>query len=202
MQELQDKEKAIYEYILDVIRREGYSPSVRDIQKALQIKSTSTVHTYLERLERKGYIQKESGKSRTLRVESLAVEPKRTLRVPILGKITPGLPILALENHEGYLDFPVGSRSFQANQLFGLRIRGDSMAGAGILDGDIVIVKKDSEASSGDIVVALVEGEALVRTYYREDGKCRLVPENQEMAPIVLDDVYLLGRVVSVIRYY
>lgn len=201
MQELQDKERAIYEYILDVIRREGYSPSVRDIQKALQIKSTSTVHTYLERLERKGYIQKESGKSRTLRVESFAVEPRRTVRVPILGRIAPGMPIMAIENHEGYLDFPVGSRGYQANQLFGMRVHGDSMTGAGILDGDIIIVKKDCEAASGDIVVALVEGEAIVRTYYRENGRCRLQSENPKTAPIILDDVYLLGRVISVIRY-
>lgn len=202
MQDLQDKEREIYEYILDVIRREGYSPSVRDIQRALQIKSTSTVHTYLAKLEQKGYIQKESGKSRTLRVENFAAEPKRTVRVPVLGKITPGLPILALENHEGYLDFPVMNRGYLANQLFALRVHGDSMSGAGILDGDLAIVKKENAADSGDVVVALVGGEVIIRTYYREDGKCRLQPENPGEVPIVADDVYLLGRVVSVLRIY
>ncbi|MGI6202515.1 MAG: transcriptional repressor LexA [Eubacteriales bacterium] len=202
MQQLQGKERAIYEYIIDVIRREGYSPSVRDIQKALQIKSTSTVHTYLAKLERKGYIQKEAGKSRTLRVESFTVEPKRTVRVPILGKIVPGVPILAMENHRGYLDFPVVSQGYNANELFALRMHGDSMVCAGILDGDLLIVKKDGDACGGDIVVALVGDEVAVRTLYREGGKCKLQPENPDMAPIILDDVYLLGRVVSVIRYY
>lgn len=202
MQELKEKEKAIYEYITDVIRRKGYSPSVRDIQNALRIKSTSTVHSYLAKLERKGYIQKESGKSRTLRIDSILAEPQRTVRVPILGKIAAGMPILAIENHEGYIDFPVMNRSYQANQLFALRVRGESMIEAGILEGDIIIVRKENIAENGDIVVALVGDEATVKTFYREDGRFRLQPENSAMAPIIVDDVYILGRVVSVLRFY
>lgn len=202
MQELKEKEKAIYEYITDVIRRKGYSPSVRDIQNALRIKSTSTVHSYLAKLERKGYIQKESGKSRTLRIDNIIAEPQRTVRVPILGKIAAGLPILAIENHEGYIDFPVMNRSYQANQLFALRVRGESMIEAGILEGDIIIVRKENVAENGDIVVALVGDEATVKTFYREDRRFRLQPENSAMAPIFVDDVYILGRVVSVLRFY
>ncbi len=202
MQELKEKEKAIYEYITDVIRRKGYSPSVRDIQNALRIKSTSTVHSYLAKLERKGYIQKESGKSRTLRIDNILAEPQRTVRVPILGKIAAGMPILAIENHEGYIDFPVMNRSYQANQLFALRVRGESMIEAGILEGDIIIVRKENVAENGDIVVALVGDEATVKTFYREDGRFRLQPENSAMAPIIVDDVYILGRVVSVLRFY
>jgi repressor LexA len=202
VQELKEKEKAIYEYITDVIRRKGYSPSVRDIQNALRIKSTSTVHSYLAKLERKGYIQKESGKSRTLRIDNILAEPQRTVRVPILGKIAAGMPILAIENHEGYIDFPVMNRSYQANQLFALRVRGESMIEAGILEGDIIIVRKENVAENGDIVVALVGDEATVKTFYREDGRFRLQPENSAMAPIIVDDVYILGRVVSVLRFY
>lgn len=202
MQELKEKEKLIYNYIIDVIRREGYSPSVRDIQNAMDIKSTSTVHSYLAKLEKKGYIQKESGKSRTLRAESFATEPQRTVRVPILGRVAAGMPILAIENHEGYIDFPVMNRYYQANQLYSLRVKGESMIEAGILDGDLIIVKKECVADNGDIVVALVGDEATVKTFYRENGHFRLQPENSSMAPIIVNDVYILGRVVSVMRFY
>ncbi len=202
MQELKEKEKLIYGYIIDVIKREGYSPSVRDIQNALNIKSTSTVHSYLAKLEKKGYIQKESGKSRTLRAENFVAEPQRTIRVPILGRVAAGMPILAIENHDGYIDFPVMNRNFQANQLYALRVRGESMIEAGILDGDLIIVKKESTADNGDIVVALVGDESTVKTFYRENGHFRLQPENSTMAPIIVNDVYILGRVVSVMRFY
>lgn len=202
MQELKELEKGIYDYIVDVIRRENYSPSVRDIQNALNIKSTSTVHSYLAKLERKGYIQREPGKSRTLRAESFVAEPQRSVRVPILGRVAAGIPILAIENHEGYIDFPVMNRDFQANQLYALRVRGESMIEAGILEGDLIIVKKESTAENGDIVVALVGDEATVKTFYRENGHFRLQPENSAMAPIIVNDVYILGRVVSVLRLY
>jgi SOS regulatory protein LexA len=202
MQELKDKEKIMYDYIIDIIQREGYSPTVRDIQHALRIKSTSTVHSYLAKLEKKGFIQKESGKSRTLRVESIVSEPQRTVRVPILGRVAAGMPILAIENHDGYIDFPVMNRNFQANQLYALRVRGESMIEAGILDGDYIIVRKQANAENGEIVVALVGDEATVKTFYREDGHFRLQPENSTMAPIIVNDVYILGRVVSVMRLY
>ena len=130
---LTDREREIYNYILNAIKNEGYSPSVRDICNALNMKSTSTVHTYLERLERKGMIQKESGKSRTLRIENEGIHSSSTVRVPILGKVAAGMPILAVENYEGYIDFPRPNSNVTSNDMFALRIQGDSMIEAGIL---------------------------------------------------------------------
>ena len=200
---LTDKEKAMYDYICDTIRREGFSPSVRDIQTALGIKSTSTVHSYLNRLEEKGAIQKENGKSRTLRVDTKSGEPSRTtVKVPIVGRVTAGMPILATENFEGYFDFPLMNRSYAGNSLFALRVRGTSMIGAGIMDGDVIVVKKQSSAENGDIVVALVGDEATVKTFYKEDGHFRLQPENPTMEPIIVDEVIILGQVISSFRFY
>ncbi len=200
--ELTELEKKIYDYITQIIRRDGYSPSVRDIQNALSIKSTSTVHSYLSRLERKGYIQKETGKSRTLRIENNAFDARKSIKVPLLGKVTAGVPITAVENHEGYLDFPALNRSYNSTNLFALRVEGVSMINAGILDGDIVVVKKESYAENGDIVVALIEDEATVKRFYKENGHFRLQPENDALEPIIVDEVSILGKVVSVIRFY
>ncbi len=202
MLQLTDKEKKIYDFITDTIRHDGYSPSVRDIQNALGIKSTSTVHAYLEKLEQKGYIQKESGKSRTLRVESVISNDSMTVKVPIVGRVTAGLPMFAAENYEGYIDFPIINRSYMHNQMFALRVCGESMIEAGIMDGDTVIVKKENYAENGDIVVALIEDEATVKTFYKENGHFRLQPENKTMKPIIAEDVFILGKVVSVMRYY
>lgn len=205
MTPLTPKEQAIFEYIRDNIRKKGYSPSIRDIRTALDIKSTSTVHTYLERLERKGYIHKENGKSRTLRVGE-AMEAENTgsysRRVPIVGKVTAGQPILAVENYDGYVQYPEGEgRSFDA-PLFALRVQGDSMIEAGILDGDLVIVEKCEYAENGEIVVAMVDDSATVKVFYREDGHYRLQPRNALYDPIVVDEVVILGRVLASIRYY
>lgn len=202
MQPLKEKEKLIYDYIYETITREGFSPSVRDIQAHLGIKSTSTVHAYLSKLEEKGYIQKENGKSRTVRIDSIRNESRRSIKVPVLGKVTAGMPILAVENFEGYIDFPTMNRSYTYNELFALKVRGESMIEAGILDGDIVVVKKEPTADNGQIVVALTEEGATVKTFYKEEGHFRLQPENPSMEPIIVDEVYILGRVVSVIRYY
>lgn len=197
-----EKEKAIYDYINETIRSEGYAPSVRDIQNAVGIKSTSTVHAYLNRLAEKGLIRKETGKSRTLHTESRSQSPHRTARVPLLGSVRAGMPILAVENYEGYIDYPLMNRSYPANELFALRVTGDSMMEAGILDGDIIVVKKDSYAENGDIVVALVEDSATVKTFYKENGHFRLQPENRTMKPIIVDEVYILGKVVADLRFY
>ena len=197
-----EKEKAIYDYITETIRSEGYSPSVRDIQNAVGIKSTSTVHAYLNRLAEKGLIRKETGKSRTLHTESRSQSPHRTARVPLLGSVRAGMPILAVENYEGYIDYPLMNRSYPANELFALRVTGDSMMEAGILDGDIIVVKKDSYAENGDIVVALVEDSATVKTFYKENGHFRLQPENRTMKPIIVDEVYILGKGVADLRFY
>ncbi len=202
-EQLTDKEKAMYDFICDTIRREGFSPSVRDIQNALGIKSTSTVHSYLNRLEEKGAIQKESGKSRTLRVDAKVGEPSRTtVKVPIVGRVTAGMPILATENFEGYFDFPLMNRSYAGNSLFALRVRGTSMIGVGIMDGDVIVVRKQSAAENGDIVVALVGEEATVKTFYKENGHFRLQPENPTMEPIIVDEVIILGQVISSFRFY
>jgi len=200
--ELNDLERKIYEYITRIIRQEGYSPSVRDIQSALSIKSTSTVHSYLARLEQKGYIQKETGKSRTLRIENNAFDARKTIKVPILGKVTAGTPITAIENCEGYIDFPALNRTYNSTNLFALRVEGVSMINAGILDGDIAVVKKENYADNGEIVVAMLEDEATIKRFYKENGHFRLQPENDTMDPIISDEVYILGKVVSVIRFY
>jgi len=203
MAEMNHKERAVYEYIIDTIKKEGFSPSVRDIKMALDIKSTSTVHAYLEKLEKKGYIQKEAGKSRTIRVDNVDASGRRTsIRVPIVGQVTAGIPILAIENHDGYLDFPIYKQSYLNARLFALKIRGDSMIEAGIMHGDYVVVEKKNYADNGEIVVALIDDEATVKKYYVEDGNIRLQPCNPTMRPIVVKDATVLGKVISVLRFY
>ena len=199
---LTEREREIYEYIVNAIRNEGYSPSVRDICNALGMKSTSTVHTYLERLERKGVIQKESGKSRTLRVENETVRGAQTVRVPIVGKVAAGMPILAVENYEGFIDFPRPGTNVSGSDLFALRIQGESMIEAGILDGDLIIVEKRTIAEDGEIIVALVDDEATVKTFYRDGDRFRLQPENSSMEPIYVRELVILGKVVACMRFY
>ncbi len=203
---LEPKEQLVYDYIKENIKKNGYSPSIRDICSALGIKSTSTVHLCLDRLEKKGYIQKENGKSRTLRIESLiADETDRAdglMSIPILGKVTAGVPILAVENYEGFVQYPVGIGKTPESQMFALRVSGTSMIEAGILDGDIVIVEKTPTAENGDIVVALIDDEATVKTFYKENGHFRLQPENRTMLPIIVNSLMILGRVVASVRYY
>ena len=199
MEKLTGKERAIYEYVKDTIEKNGYSPSVRDIRSALGIKSTSTVHVYIQRLEEKGLISKEDGKSRTLRVDG---NDSAGIKVPIVGAVTAGLPILAVENREGFVvcspKTPVGDK----NRLFALRVKGESMIEAGILDGDIVIAEQSPVAEDGDIVIALIGDEATVKTFFRENGHVRLQPQNKTMKPIITDDVAILGKVISCVRYY
>ena len=203
MSEMNHKERAVYEYIIDTIKKEGFSPSVRDIKIALDIKSTSTVHAYLEKLEKKGYIQKEAGKSRTIRVDNIDNTGRRTsIKVPIVGQVTAGIPILAIENHEGYLDFPIYKQSYLNARLFAVRIKGDSMIEAGIMNEDYVVVEKRNYAENGEIVVAMIEDEATVKKYYVENGVIRLQPCNSSMRPLILKDVAILGKVISVLRFY
>jgi repressor LexA len=200
------KEQLVFDYIKDNIRKNGYSPSIRDICSALGIKSTSTVHTCLEKLEKKGFIQKENGKSRTLRIDGVSFDEKGEVKdytnVPILGKVTAGQPILAVENYEGFIHYPKGLYPMPDNDLFALKVTGSSMIEAGILDGDIVIVEKTSIAENGDIVVALLDDEATVKTFYKEDGHFRLQPENKTMLPIIVNSLMILGKVVTSIRFY
>jgi len=200
MENLTERERRVYDYICEVIGKDGYSPSVRDIQNALGIKSTSTVHSYIERLESKGYIRKEQGKSRTLRTGA-DVEEAYSIKIPVLGQVAAGLPILASENLEGYVEFCL-PRGTLASELFALRIKGTSMIEAGIMDGDIVIVSRTSYVGNGDIAVVLIEDEATVKTFYKENGHFRLQPENKEMSPIITKEAVILGKVIACTRYY
>ena len=199
MNPLTEKERRMLEYITDKIRSDGFSPTVRDIRQALGIKSTATVHSYLARLEEKGYIKKQNGKSRTLLPNELFSGPV-TRQVPILGRVRAGAPIFAVENFDGYVDFSSGKSYKQ--ELFALRVTGMSMMNAGICDGDIVIVRQQNTADNGDIVVALIDDSATVKTFYREGGHFRLQPENDTMEPIIVDSLSILGKVVASIRYY
>ena len=175
---------------------------MRDICAAMGIKSTSSVHEYLRRLETKGYIKKSSGKSRALSLENgKRSETARIERVPILGRVTAGQPILAVENYEGYVDFPSAMARGKAN-LFALRVMGESMIEAGILDGDIVVVESKRYADDGEIVVAMIDDEATVKRFYRESDRIRLQPANHTMQPIFTRDVMILGKVIANFRFY
>jgi repressor LexA len=204
MQSLTPKEKLVYDYITNTILTEGYSPSVRDIQQALDVKSTSTVHAYLQRLEEKGYIRKSDRKSRSLRVnDSIPSSQDRAIaHIPLVGTVAAGTPILATQNIERYFDIPLASRAYREKDLFALTVKGESMIEAGILDGDIIIVHRDSQIRNGDIVVALIEDEATVKTFYQENGHYRLQPENSTMKPIIVKELSVLGKVISVHRFY
>ena len=201
---LTDKERTLYEFISKKIKAEGFAPSVRDISAALGWKSTSTVHAYLERLEEKGLIRRESNKSRALKVENdnsdKASLPKG--KVPLLGQIAAGSPILAEENLEGYVDFISPNIHADPTSLFALRVKGESMIEAGILDGDIIVIEKCEYAENGQIIAALIDNEATVKTFYKENGHFRLQPENSAMEPIIVNEVIVLGKVVACLRYY
>lgn len=194
MADMNPKALQILDYIRDRID-EGLPPSVREICAALDIKSTSTAHKYLGELRERGLIEKGDRLNR-----AITLPDDRNLRVPLVGTVTAGQPILAVEEVEGYI--PYRSRSLHSRDLFALRVRGESMIDAGILDGDIVIVRRTPAAENGEIVVALVEDEATVKRFYKEKGHYRLQPENDTMEPIIVDSVAILGRVVSLIREY
>lgn len=203
MEKLTLKEKEVYDFICNTLHRAGYSPTVRDIQNALGIKSTSTVHAYLDRLEVKGYISKTAGKSRTIRAsETDSRSQGESVRIPLVGQVAAGTPILAVENIERHIDFPLNGRSYSANDLYALRVKGESMIEAGIGNGDIIIVKKQASAENGDIVVALIEDEATVKTFYREPDGFRLQPENSTMQPIYVRSLLILGKVIAAVKYF
>ena len=202
---LTDKEKRVLDFISEFNRKNGYPPAVRDIQQALSIKSTSTVHSYIKRLEDKKYLERDAGKSRSLKpVETspVPVEQRRSVKIPVVGKVAAGAPILAHENKGESIYFPIVKKSHMSGQLYALRVKGESMIEAGIMPGDFVVVQKCPVAENGDIVVALIEDEATVKTYYKENGHYRLQPENKTMLPIIVTNLMILGKVVASVRYY
>lgn len=200
MKKIGVREQRVLDHIKSAISENGYAPSVRDIAGALGYKSPSTVHLYLHRLEKLGYIRMEEGKSRAITLVSS--DRNVTDRVPVLGKVTAGVPILASENFDGYLDFSPNKTKYSADDLFALRVSGTSMIMAGIRDGDYVVVERGDYAENGDIVVVMIEDEATVKTFFKENGHFRLRPENPDFESIVVDELTLLGKVIAVVRYY
>ena len=201
-----DKQLRVLNFVNEQIKKEGYAPTVREICKALDLKSTSTVHGYLARLEKKGLIQKNALKPRTIRIVDNPMNPseqkfytsKEMVDVPIVGKVAAGQPLLAVENIEDSFPLPI---DFVGNsETFMLRVKGDSMIDGGILDGDLVLVKKQNTANNGDTVVALVDDGATVKKFYKEKGFIRLQPQNQFMQPILVPDCTILGIVCGVFR--
>ncbi len=198
MKDMTPRERSVFEYIKNSLSDNGYAPSVRDIRDALGFKSTSTVHMYLTRLAERGLITRDGGKSRAMHMDGIG----SSNQVPLVGRVTAGKPILAEEDFEGYINFCASSVGCRPENLFALNVKGESMVDAGILDGDVVIVDKRTYAENGEIVVALIEDEATVKTFYTEDGHYRLQPENKTMEPIISESVAILGKVVASLRLY
>ena len=196
MRELSKMQQKIYEYIAACIREQGYPPSVREIGEAVGLKSPSTVHFHLKRLEEAGVIEKGAGKGRAI---TLRESPKPENQVPVVGNVAAGSPILAEECIEDYLTFDTQGLS---GEHFALKVRGESMVGAGILPNDLVVVHRQQEAHSGEIVVALFEDEATVKTLRRRDGHVWLMPENPAYDPIDGTHAQIVGKVVAVVRRY
>ena len=194
-----DMQEKILAYIQTVIREQGYAPSVREIGEAVGLKSTSTVHGHLTRLEKKGLLRRDAMKPRAM---TAAADPvcsdDDVCRIPVIGRVAAGSPILAEENTETVLPLP--AELVGDGELFVLRVRGESMINAGILNDDYIVVRKQPDARNGEIVVALVEDEATVKRFYKENGHFRLQPENDNMEPIIVPEVVILGRVVSLLR--
>lgn len=192
---LNEKEAAVFEFIKSRLS-DGVSPTVREIMEAMGFHSTSTAFRYVNNLVDKGLLEKSGSLNRTLRLPGSA-----SATVPVMGVVTAGQPITAVEDITGYVSFEAPGKN--PSELFALTIRGESMINAGILDGDVVIVEKTPYAENGDIVVAFIGGEdATVKTFYKEDGHYRLQPENDTMEPIILDQCEILGKVIGLKRYY
>ncbi|MBP2027051.1 repressor LexA [Acetoanaerobium pronyense] len=204
-QDLNQKQVSILLYIKEELQKRGYPPSVREIASALNIKSTSTVHSHLNKIEEKGYIKKDPTKPRAIEVisnsdDDLMFNPN-TISIPYIGEVTAGEPILAIENIQDFIPQP--TKWYKETPHFILKVKGDSMIDAGIFDGDLIVVEQTSSASNGDIVVALINGEeATVKKFFRENNKVRLQPENKDYDPIFPSDVSILGIVKTLIRKY
>ncbi len=200
--ELTRRQQQVLDYVRDEVNRRGFPPSVREIGEAVGLSSSSTVHSHLTALENKGYIRRDPSKPRALelldyRDTSTAVDYGRVRSVPLVGEVAAGTPLLAEENIEETVPLP---EDMAGESSFILRIKGESMIEAGILDGDYVVVRQQNTATDGDIVVALLGDEATVKTFYKESDRIRLQPENSALEPIYSRDVQILGKVVSLFR--
>ena len=194
------KQQEILEYIKETILKKGYPPAVREICEAVKLKSTSSVHSHLETLEKNGYIRRDPTKPRTIEIidECFNLTRREVVNVPLVGTVAAGQPILAEENIENY--FPIPVEMLPNAQTFMLRVKGESMINVGIYDGDQIIVEEQDTARNGEIVVALVEDSATVKRFFKENGHYRLQPENDALEPIIVDDVQIVGKVVGLIR--
>lgn len=196
------KQQEILDYIKSQILNKGYPPAVREICEAVHLKSTSSVHSHLESLEKNGYIKRDPTKPRAIEIvdDSFNLSRREIVNIPVIGTVTAGQPILATENIEGY--FPLLSEDIPRGESFMLKVKGESMINVGIYDGDQIIVRRQPTAENGDIVVALIDDSATVKTYYKEDGHFRLQPENDTMDPIIVPDLTILGKVIGLYRRY
>jgi repressor LexA len=195
------KQLEIYEFIKNQVNAKGYPPSVREICEAVNLSSTSTVHGHLTRLEKKGLIRRDPTKPRAIELLQEPHNKKEMVDIPIIGKVTAGIPILAQESIEDYLTIPLDFVN-STNELFILKVQGDSMIEAGIHDKDLAIIEKTSIAVNGDIIVALIENEATIKRFFKENGHIRLQPENSTMEPIIVDNCKILGKLSGIYRKY
>ena len=196
------KQQEILDFIKSEILNKGYPPAVRDICEAVHLKSTSSVHSHLETLEKNGYIRRDPTKPRAIEImdDQFNLTRREMVNVPMIGTVAAGQPILAQEHIEGY--FPIPVEYMPNTDCFMLKVKGESMINAGIFSGDYIMVRQQSNAENGDMVVALVEDSATVKTFYKEDGHIRLQPENDSMDPIIVEDVQILGKVFGVFRMF
>ncbi|MBU5590674.1 transcriptional repressor LexA [Clostridium sp. MSJ-4] len=195
------KQEEIYTFLKSYTEEKGYPPSVREICEAVSLRSTSTVHGHLKRLEKKGLIKRDPTKPRALEILELSMQKKEMVDIPIMGKVTAGMPILAVENIEDTFSIPMNFVKHDKD-LFMLKVSGDSMIDAGIFNGDLAIIEKIQTAINGDIVVALIENEATIKRFFKEDDHIRLQPENKTMDPIIVNDCAILGKLVGIYRRY
>lgn len=196
------KQQQILDYIKNEILKKGYPPTVREIGETVNLKSTSSVHSHLETLEKNGYIKRDPTKPRAIEIcdDSFQIVRTEMVSLPVIGNVAAGQPILAEENIEDY--FPVPADMVPKGDSFILKVRGDSMINAGIFSGDRIFVNSCSTANNGDMVVAMIEDGATVKTFYKENGHIRLQPENDDMDPIIVDDCQIVGKVFGVFRFY
>ena len=196
------KQQEILDFIKSEILHKGYPPAVRDICEAVHLKSTSSVHSHLETLEKNGYIRRDPTKPRAIEIidDTFQLTRREVVNVPLIGTVAAGQPILAQENIENY--FPVPAEYMPNSECFMLKVKGDSMVNAGIFNGDQILVQQQNTANNGEMVVALIDDSATVKTFYKEDGHYRLQPENDSMSPIIVDEVTILGKVFGVLRIF